>query len=75
MIKVKLRYTPKQYNSGTHPMQENNEKKPKRSDERSGSVRKNIRFEDDLIEAIDVDRKTESFASWVKDACKKKLGL
>tara|TARA_R110002111_G_scaffold242821_1_gene304804 strand:+ start:2970 stop:3140 length:171 start_codon:yes stop_codon:yes gene_type:complete len=56
-------------------MQENNEKKPKRSDERSGSVRKNIRFEDDLIEAIDVDRKTESFASWVKDACKKKLGL
>jgi hypothetical protein len=54
-------------------MQEKVEKKPKRSDERSGSVRKNIRFEDDLIEAIDADRKEEPLASWVKDACKKKL--
>jgi hypothetical protein len=55
-------------------MQEKVEKKPKRSDERSGSVRKNIRFEDDLIEAIDADRKEEPFGSWVKDACKLKLG-
>ena len=66
-------YTPIQYNSGTHPMQDKVEKKPKRSDERSGSVRKNIRFEDNLIEAIDVDRKEQPFATWVKNACLEKL--
>ncbi|MGY8896537.1 MAG: DUF3950 domain-containing protein [Paraglaciecola sp.] len=54
-------------------MQDKVEKKPKRSDERTGSVRKNIRFEDDLVEAINADRKEQPFAEWVKDACKKKL--
>jgi hypothetical protein len=54
-------------------MQEKVEKKAKRSDERSGSVRKNIRFEDDLIDAIDADRKDKPFSEWVKDACWKKL--
>ena len=55
-------------------MQDKVEKKPKRPDDRSGSVRKNIRFEDDLVEAIDIDRKEQGFSEWVKDACKKKLG-
>ena len=66
-------YTPEQYNSGTHPMQEKVEKKPKRSDERTGSVRKNIRFEDELVNKIDADRDAQPFSEWVKDACKKKL--
>jgi hypothetical protein len=36
-------------------------------------VRKNIRFEDDLIEEINADRKEQPFSEWVKDACKTKL--
>ncbi|WP_342807822.1 DUF3950 domain-containing protein [Alteromonas sp. M12] len=67
-------------------MQEESEKKVKRSDERKGSVRKNIRFEDNLIEAIseqlpdNPDPNTKDkipklgFSEWVKDACWKKLG-
>ena len=55
-------------------MQEENQKKTKRSDERKGSTRKNIRFEDDLIDAIDRDRKEQSFSEWVKLACHKMLG-
>ena len=53
------------------PMQEKN-KKPF---ERSGSTRKQIRFEDALFDNIETDRaKTgEAFSEWVKDACKKKL--
>lgn len=56
-------------------MQEKTNKPPKRSDERKGSTRKNIRFEDNLVEQIDSDRQStnESFAAWVKDACHKKL--
>lgn len=56
-------------------MQEDNNKKPKRSDERKGSTRKNIRFEDKLIDDIEQDRQVtnESFSQWVKDACHKKL--
>lgn len=57
-------------NTGTHPMQD---MKVKRSDERKGSTRKNIRFEDDLISDIDQDRKEQSFSEWVKNACYKKL--
>lgn len=54
-------------------MQEKVDKKPKRSDERSGSVRKNIRFEDDLVEKIDADRDSQPFSEWVKGACWDKL--
>jgi hypothetical protein len=56
-------------------MQEKNNTSSKRSDERKGSTRKNIRFEDDLLSKIDEDRaKTnQAFSEWVKDACEKKL--
>ena len=59
-------------NTGTHPMQA---EKIKRSDERKGSTRKNIRFEDDLVEQIEASSaKTKaSFSEWVKDACRVKL--
>lgn len=68
-------YTPLKYRSGTHPMQEGNVKRAKRSDERKGSTRKNIRFEDTLIDQIEADRQKseESFSEWVKDACQRKL--
>jgi hypothetical protein len=51
------------------------EKKSKRSDERKGSTRKNIRFEDDLLEQIEIsaDKDSKSFSEWVKDACSYKL--
>lgn len=48
-------------------------KKEKKSFERSGSTRKQIRFDDDLVEKIDVDRKEQPFSEWVKDACWSKL--
>jgi hypothetical protein len=49
--------------------------KNKKSFERSGSTRKQIRFEDELLHQIEADRsKTgEAFSEWVKDACNKKL--
>lgn len=51
------------------------DKKIKRSDERKGSTRKNIRFEDDLLEQIELSSTKDnySFSEWVKDACHKKL--
>lgn len=51
------------------------DKKIKRSDERKGSTRKNIRFEDDLVEKIETSaaRIEVSFSEWVKDACRNKL--
>jgi metal-responsive CopG/Arc/MetJ family transcriptional regulator len=51
------------------------EKKSKRSDERSGSTRKNIRFEDDLLNEVNnaVSKTGTSFSEWVKDACRSKL--
>ena len=51
------------------------DKKPKRSDDRKGSTRKNIRFEDELLNQIETDRQStsETFSEWVKDACNKKL--
>lgn len=54
------------------PMQEN---KAKRSDERKGSTRKNIRFEDDLLEQIELSsvKESKSFSEWVKDACRKRI--
>ena len=53
------------------PMQDKN----KKSFERLGSTRKQIRFEDDLLSKIDEDRaKTnQAFSEWVKDACELKL--
>lgn len=53
------------------PMQDKN----KKSFERLGSTRKQIRFEDDLLFKIDEDRtKTnQAFSEWVKDACERKL--
>jgi hypothetical protein len=56
-------------------MQEDNTNNSKRSDDRKGSTRKNIRFEDALLERIDQNRAATntSFAEWVKDACIKKL--
>ena len=62
----------KNSNTGTHPMQE---KKAKRSDDRKGSTRKNIRFEDDLLEQVEdsAAKENNSFSEWVKDACHKKL--
>ncbi|AYA64172.1 DUF3950 domain-containing protein [Alteromonas sp. RKMC-009] len=54
-------------------MQERNS--PKRSDERSGSTRKNIRFEDSLLERVEDNRQStsESFSEWVKTACELRL--
>ncbi len=51
------------------------QEKNKKSFERSGSTRKQIRFEDELIEKIEIDRiKTgKAFSEWVKDACRQKL--
>lgn len=53
-------------------MQDN---KIKRSDERKGSTRKNIRFEDELLEQIEISSSNTdvSFSEWVKDACRKRL--
>ena len=47
----------------------------KKSFERLGSTRKQIRFEDDLLSKINEDRaKTnQAFSEWVKDACERKL--
>ncbi|HID4134410.1 TPA: YlcI/YnfO family protein [Pluralibacter gergoviae] len=41
--------------------------------ERSGSTKKNIRFEDDLLEEINKAAGAGNFSSWVKDACRDKL--
>ncbi|MFY0667315.1 MAG: DUF3950 domain-containing protein [Alteromonas stellipolaris] len=51
------------------------QEKDKKSFERSGSTRKQIRFEDELLIKIEADRsKTgEAFSEWVKDACQEKL--
>jgi len=56
-------------------MQEKNNTSSKRSDERKGSTRKNIRFEDALLERIKADRikTSQTFSEWVKDACERKL--
>ncbi|AJP43619.1 hypothetical protein EP12_07985 [Alteromonas australica] len=56
-------------------MQEKNNNSSKRSDERKGSTRKNIRFEDGLLERIESDRAklNQPFSEWVKDACEQKL--
>lgn len=66
-------------------MQEKNESSAKRPDERKGSKRINIRFEDELLERIykhlpenpNESRRATTpkigLSDWVKDACRKKL--
>ena len=61
------------------------DKSNKKSFERSGSVKKNIRFEDDLIDAIHKELPPNEnpatkdktpvlgFSEWVKSACWEKL--
>lgn len=64
-------YQLKQHNKWYVPVQDEN----KKSFERLGSTRKQIRFEDDLLRKIEENRvkTTQSFSEWVKDACKQKL--
>ena len=50
-------------------MQENNSKNVPRSDKRTTSTKKNMRFEKDLIEKIESVRGDQSFSQWVKAAC------
>ena len=56
-------------------MQGDNEKKLKRPDDRKGTTRKNIRFEDNLLQQIDDARAQSgaSFSEWVKGACRQKI--
>ncbi|WP_312189911.1 YlcI/YnfO family protein [Leclercia sp.] len=51
-------------------MQDKNTKAPF---ERSGSTKKNIRFEDDLLDQINRAAGNGQFSSWVKEACREKL--
>tara|TARA_R110001592_G_scaffold282121_1_gene549797 strand:+ start:5482 stop:5667 length:186 start_codon:yes stop_codon:yes gene_type:complete len=54
-------------------MQEENKNNPPRTDKRTTSTKKNMRFENDLIEKIDAVRSDQPFSEWVKDACWTKL--
>jgi hypothetical protein len=51
------------------------QEKNKKSYERTNSTRQTIRFEDELLEEIrgQIANKQESFASWVKEACRQRL--
>ncbi|ECK6591649.1 YlcI/YnfO family protein [Kluyvera ascorbata] len=49
------------------------DKNTKAAFERAGSTKKNIRFEDALLEQIDFAAGKGNFSSWVKDACREKL--
>jgi len=49
------------------------DKSSKPAFERSGSTKKNIRFEDELIEEINKAVGPRQFSSWVKEACWEKL--
>ncbi|MBI6549415.1 MULTISPECIES: YlcI/YnfO family protein [Xenorhabdus] len=51
-------------------MQDNKTKKPF---ERSGSTKKNIRFEDELLVQIESIAGSGNFSAWVKDACRERL--
>jgi hypothetical protein len=57
---------------GEHPMQEK-PKQQSRSDNRTTSTRKNIRFNNDLLESVESAKGSQSFAMWVQDACRDKL--
>ncbi|MTC46818.1 MULTISPECIES: YlcI/YnfO family protein [Providencia] len=49
------------------------DKKEKKSFDRSKSTMKHIRFEDELLEQINTVAGTGNFSSWVKEACREKL--
>ncbi|PLJ49006.1 MULTISPECIES: DUF3950 domain-containing protein [Enterobacteriaceae] len=49
------------------------DKNPKAAFERSASTKKNIRFEDDLLEQINASAGVGNFSAWVKEACREKL--
>jgi hypothetical protein len=49
------------------------EKKEKKSFDRSSSTMKHIRFEDELLVQIDFVAGKGNFSAWVKDACREKL--
>ncbi|WP_072010961.1 YlcI/YnfO family protein [Serratia sp. Ag1] len=49
------------------------EEKSKPAFERNGSTKKNIRFEDALLEQIDAVAGQGNFSAWVKDACRQRL--
>ncbi|WP_411569496.1 YlcI/YnfO family protein [Pectobacterium cacticida] len=49
------------------------DKNTKSAFERSGSTKKNIRFEDDLLKQINDVAGPGNFSSWVKEACREKL--
>ncbi|CDG86857.1 YlcI/YnfO family protein [Xenorhabdus bovienii] len=51
-------------------MQDN---KTKKLFERSGSTKKNIRFEDELLVQIESIAGRGNFSAWVKDACRERL--
>lgn len=48
-------------------------KNEKLKHDRSGSTRKIIRFEDELLEQIDSIAGEGNFSAWVKAACREKL--
>ncbi|KAB0545391.1 DUF3950 domain-containing protein [Pantoea stewartii] len=49
------------------------DKNTKHAFDRSGSTKKNIRFEDELLEQINIAAGQGQFSSWVKDACRQRL--
>lgn len=49
------------------------EKNAKNKTDRSNSTRKIIRFEDELLNQIDILAGEGNFSSWVKEACREKL--
>jgi len=49
------------------------EKNSKAAFERAGSTKKNIRFEDELLEQIYAAAGPGNFSAWVKQACQEKL--
>ncbi|HEM7928246.1 MULTISPECIES: YlcI/YnfO family protein [Enterobacter] len=49
------------------------DKNTKAAFERSGSTKKNIRFEDELLNQIVNAAGPGNFSSWVKEACREKL--
>ncbi|XKE26113.1 DUF3950 domain-containing protein [Yersinia wautersii] len=49
------------------------ERNSKNKTDRSGSTRKIIRFEDELLEQIENAADKGQFSSWVKDSCRQRL--
>ncbi|MCU6336137.1 YlcI/YnfO family protein [Enterobacter quasiroggenkampii] len=49
------------------------DKNSKATFERSGSTKKNIRFEDELLKQINLVAGPSNFSAWVKEACREKL--